>query len=94
MAKTNAVDFTNSYVTKEILSFKEAVQYLDVSKSYLYKLTSQSKISFYKPNNKLIYFKKSDLDNWMLQNKNESTEVLLENIVNNLKERKNAVRIN
>ncbi len=57
---------------KEILSFNEAVSYLDVSKSFLYKLTSTNKISFSKPNNKLIYFQRIDLDNWMLQNRNES----------------------
>jgi excisionase family DNA binding protein len=69
---------------KEILSFKEAVAYLDVSKSYLYKLTSTSKISFYKPNNKLIYFRRVDLDNWMLQNRNESIGVLKQDVTNYL----------
>lgn len=69
---------------KEILSFNEAVAYLDVSKSYLYKLTSTNKITFSKPNNKLIYFRRIDLDNWMLQNKNESIGVLQENMTNYL----------
>ncbi|WDF63183.1 helix-turn-helix domain-containing protein [Flavobacterium sp. KACC 22763] len=70
---------------KEILSFNEAVNYLDVSKSFLYKLTSSNKISFSKPNNKLIYFQRIDLDNWMLQNRNESIGVLQENLNNYLK---------
>ncbi len=74
---------------KEILSFKEAVAYLDVSKSYLYKLTSTNKISFYKPNNKLIYFRRVDLDNWMLQNRNESIGVLQEDVANYLNRKRN-----
>lgn len=74
---------------KEILSFNEAVAYLDVSKSYLYKLTSTNKISFSKPNNKLIYFKRIDLDNWMLQNRNESIGVLQENLANYLNRNRN-----
>lgn len=74
---------------KEILSFNEAVSYLDVSKSFLYKLTSTNKISFSKPNNKLIYFQRIDLDNWMLQNRNESIGVLQENLNNYLSRTRN-----
>lgn len=77
---------------KEILSFNEAVKYLDVSKSFLYKLTSTNKISFSKPNNKLIYFQRADLDNWMLQNRNESIGVLQENLNNYLSRNKNGNR--
>lgn len=59
----------NQYIQqKAILSFQEALAYLDVSKSFLYKLTSTNSITFFKPSGKLIYFKKSDLDNWLLQN--------------------------
>jgi len=43
----------------------EAAKYLGVSRGHLYKLTCQSKIPFYKPNGKRIYFKKSELDNWI-----------------------------
>ena len=53
---------------KESLSFNEAVVYLDVSKSFLYKLTSQGKITHYKPNKKLLYFKKKDLDDFLQRN--------------------------
>lgn len=60
------------FLTKDILSFKEAAQYLDLSESSLYKLTSDSKITFHKPNGGKLYFKKSDLDKWMLQNESKS----------------------
>lgn len=63
-----------AFIGKDILSFKEATQYLDLSESSLYKLTSESKISFSKPNGGKLYFKKSDLDNWMLQNENKSVQ--------------------
>ena len=71
---------------KEILSFKEAINYLDVSKSFLYKLTSKRKLTFTKPNGGKIYFKKVDLDNWMLQNNKNSLNALEENVMNHLKE--------
>lgn len=45
---------------KEFLTFKEALELLNVSKSTLYKLTSSKKIPFYKPKGK-IYFKREQL---------------------------------
>ena len=50
------------------LTFLEACQYLDFSKSYLYKLTSKNLIPHYKPNGKKVYFSKQDLDAWLLRN--------------------------
>lgn len=54
---------------KTVLSFNDALVYLDLSKSSLYKLTSDNKIVFSKPNGGKIYFKKEDLDLWLLGNK-------------------------
>jgi excisionase family DNA binding protein len=48
-------------------TFKEACNYLNLSSSYLYKLTSSNSITHYKPNGKKIYFTKADLDNWLLR---------------------------
>lgn len=70
---------------KEILSFREAIVYLDVSESLLYKLKFNRAITFYKPNGGKLYFKKSDLDDWMTQNESKSTRVLEEEINNHLK---------
>lgn len=70
---------------KEILSFREALLYMDVSQSFLYKLTSKKEIDFTKPNGGKIYFRKSDLDNWMMQNESTSARVLETEIFNHLK---------
>jgi len=56
-------------LNKEILNFNEACTFLDYSKSYLYKLTHTRKIVHFKPNNKKIYFKRSDLEAWLLRNR-------------------------
>ena len=61
---------------KEILSFREALLYLDISESSLYKMVSESKINHFKPNGGKLYFRKSDLNNWMLQNECKSIGVL------------------
>lgn len=47
------------------MTMNEAAEYLDISKSYLYKMTCWNKIPFYKPNGKKIYFTKPELDKWM-----------------------------
>ena len=51
---------------KEVLTFDEAVIFLSISSSYLYKLTSSGAISHYKPHGKKIYFKRSQLQDWLL----------------------------
>ena len=79
---------------KEILSFREALVYLDVSESFLYKLTSKRAIEFAKPNGGKIYFKKKDLDNWMLQNVSKSERVLEDEIFNHLRRNYNGEKIN
>ena len=63
---------------KEILSFSEAVEFLDVSASFLYKMTSEKAICHFIPNGKLIFFKKSDLISWLTKHKIDSVE----NIIN------------
>lgn len=76
------------WLGKEILTFQEALALLGISASMLYKLTHQRAIPFYKPNGKLIYFKKEDLINWMLSNKQPSTEEITGELFNNLKLKK------
>ena len=52
-------------IEKEFLTTKETAAYLGMALSYLYKLTSKKSIPFYTPTGKKIYFKKSELDEWM-----------------------------
>ncbi len=54
---------------KEIFTLPEAALYSGLSKSYLYKKTSSRQIPFYKLEGKLIFFKKQELDQWLLSNK-------------------------
>ena len=50
------------------LSFEEASKFLNLSKSYLYKLTSGNLIPHYKPQGKMLYFEKAELEAWLRQN--------------------------
>ena len=52
---------------KEYLSLAELCGYLDVSKSYIYKLSHYNILPKYCPTGKLIYFKRSEVDAWLEQ---------------------------
>lgn len=69
---------------KEALSFNEACEYLEISHSHLYKLTSTDTIPHYKPNGKKIYFKRTEIDNWLLSNRSASTSEIEQQAANYL----------
>ena len=54
---------------KKVLTFDEAAKYSGISKSYLYKLTSNGSVPHSKPNGKQIYFDREELEFWLLSNK-------------------------
>lgn len=64
------------FLLKTIYSFEEGCKYCGISKSKMYKHTSSNNIPFFKPEGKLIFFKKEDLDNWLLRNRHSSIDEL------------------
>ena len=56
------------FLTKNVFSFDEASKFLNLSKSYLYKLTSGNLIPHYKPQGKMLFFERADLEAWLRQN--------------------------
>lgn len=56
------------FQTKNVLSFEEASAFLNLSKSYLYKLTAGNLIPHYKPKGKMLYFERTELEAWLRQN--------------------------
>ena len=54
---------------KNVLNFSDVELYTNLSKSYLYELTSSGGIPCYKPNGKHLYFKKEEIEDWLLSNK-------------------------
>ena len=67
---------------KKVLNFDEVCDYTGISKSYLYKLTSQKRIPFSKPNGKVIFFDKEELDDWLLLNKQKTITQIEEDATN------------
>ena len=54
---------------KNVLNFSEVKLYTNLSESYLYELTSSGSIPCYKPNGKQLYFKKQEIEDWLLSNR-------------------------
>lgn len=61
------VDVLENVITegKQILTTEEAAKFLGLSKSFVYKMTHEGTIPFYKPNGKVCYFEKNELLEWM-----------------------------
>jgi putative excisionase len=59
---------------KTFLNFREVLEYTGFSKSYLYKLTSGQILPCYKPGGKLLYFRRSDIDAYLLSNRRASID--------------------
>ena len=53
---------------KEILTLDEAALYIGMTPSALYKLTSLRKIPFSKPNGKNCFFRRTELEAWLMSN--------------------------
>lgn len=65
--KTNKKNTVNN----EVFTLSEACEYLSISRSSLYKMNMEKVIPFYKPSRK-VYYKKSDLDDYLNSNRMES----------------------
>ena len=54
---------------KEVMNLRQLCDYLELSKSHIYKLTSTREIPHYKRGGKKLYFNKYEIDQWVLENK-------------------------
>ena len=55
--------------TKEVLTTSECAKYMGVSRSTLYKMMMRREIPHYKPNGKLCYFSRAELEAWLMSNR-------------------------
>lgn len=54
---------------KNVLSIDDVVLLTGLSKAYIYRLTSTKQIPYYKPNGKVVYFDRAEIEGWMKQNR-------------------------
>lgn len=65
---------------KEFLSVTDVCEYLSVSKSFVYKLSSANVLPKHCPMGKLVYFKRSDIDSWLEKSRISSESELTSEI--------------
>lgn len=59
---------------KKVLNIEEVAFFTGLSKSWLYKATCRKEIPHYKPNGKLLYFDRGEIEDWMKQNRIATSE--------------------
>ncbi|MCR8667412.1 helix-turn-helix domain-containing protein [Aestuariibaculum sp. M13] len=64
----------NQFLFKTVLTFEEGCEYCGISKSKMYKHTSSNNVPYYKPEGKLIFFKREELDEWLLRNRQSTMQ--------------------
>lgn len=72
LEKLNRIERLIVDSTKEILNVEDLINYTGYKRSYIYKLVHNNIIPFSKPNGKTLFFEKSEIDTWLLQNKSQS----------------------
>lgn len=72
------------YILKKVFSFEEASRFLNLSKSYLYQLTSKGLIPHYKPQGKMLYFEREELEQWLLHNPVKTKQQLEQEAANRI----------
>jgi excisionase family DNA binding protein len=54
------------------MGISEAAEFLGLSKAYLYKLVYLKKISYYKPNNGRLFFKREELEHFIFRGRSSA----------------------
>lgn len=65
---------------KPILTAQEAAMYLGWTMSYLYKKTANKDIPHFKPEGKMLYFDRLELEAWMKRNRVASNDEILSKV--------------
>ena len=63
-------------IQKPIMSVVDLSIYLDLSPSYIRKMTHNREIPYYKPCGKKLYFQKEEIDEWVLSSRVATAEEL------------------
>ncbi len=74
LSELKALITEQNLLKKDVLNFSEACQYLDISESHLYKLTSRKQIPHFCPQGKKLYFNRHELDGWLQQNRQTTSD--------------------
>lgn len=70
--RLDKIEHYSLLAAKNVLTLDDVEILTGLSKSYLYRLTSTKQIPYYKPNGKLTFFDRKEVEEWLKQNRIES----------------------
>lgn len=82
--QTNGDSMGQLNVSEEFLGMREAANYIHVSLSTMEKLSAKRVFPKYRPNNGKVYFKKEDLNKYMLSSRVSSATEINNEVSKNL----------
>ena len=82
LQKLNRLENLIIGTSKQIFTVEDVVNYTGFSKSYVYKLVHKNILPYSKPNNRTLFFTKSEIDEWLLQNKSKSIAQIEQEAIN------------
>ena len=74
MTQLDRIEKYSLLAAKDVLTVEEASLIIGLSPSTIYKMTATRQIPFYKPNGKLVFFNKHELEEWAMQNRVATAE--------------------
>lgn len=69
LKRLQIIEYNTLLAAKKVLDLSDVATLTGMSKSTLYKLTSEKKMPHYKPTAKLLYFDRNEVEAWMKQNR-------------------------
>ena len=69
LSKLEVIERNSLLAAKNVLTIDDVAVLTGMSKSHLYKLTCTRQIPFYRPNGKIVYFDRAELEGWLKQNR-------------------------
>lgn len=73
MKRLEVIERNSLLAAKNVLTIDDVALLTGLSKSHIYKLTCSKQIPFYRPNGKLVYFDRLELESWLKQNRVNTT---------------------
>ena len=67
--KLETIEVYSLLAAKNVLNLEDVALLTGLSKSHLYRLTCTRQIPYYRPNGKMIYFDRGEIESWMKQNR-------------------------
>lgn len=82
LTQLDRIERNSLLAAKNVLTVEDAAILLGLSPSTIYRWTMSKIIPHYKPNGKLVFFNKNELEEWMMRNRVASEDEIMDEAAN------------